>query len=108
MSRSDFLPVAIDAARDAGATLMSFLERGVTPEYKGKAAILDVPAIGIMDAALCFESAGEIKYGNKGNMTKSEIDFTITVTNIAPQTANNVVVVDSLPAEGSFISSNPV
>ena len=49
----------------------------INPAFKGKAAILDVPAIGIMDAALCFESAGEIKYGNKGNMTKSEIDFTI-------------------------------
>jgi hypothetical protein len=47
------------------------------PKYKGNAAILDVPAIGIMDAALCFESAGLIKYGNKGNMTKEEIDFTI-------------------------------
>jgi putative spermidine/putrescine transport system substrate-binding protein len=47
------------------------------PKYKGKAAILDVPAIGIMDAALCFESADLIKYGNKGNMTKKEIDFTI-------------------------------
>ncbi len=35
-----------------------------------------MPAIGIMDAALCFESAGLIKYGNKGNMTKEEIDFT--------------------------------
>lgn len=49
----------------------------INPAYKGKAAILDVPAIGIMDAALCFESAGEIRYRNKGNMTKSEIDFTI-------------------------------
>jgi putative spermidine/putrescine transport system substrate-binding protein len=49
----------------------------ISPEFRGKAAILDVPAIGIMDAALCFESAGEIKYGNKGNMTKPEIDFTI-------------------------------
>ena len=49
----------------------------IDPKYKGKAAILDVPAIGIMDAALCFESAGAIKYGHKGNMTKSEIDFTI-------------------------------
>jgi len=46
------------------------------PKFKGKAAILDVPAIGIMDAALCFESADLIKYGNKGNMTKKEIDFT--------------------------------
>ncbi|MBI1396265.1 MAG: extracellular solute-binding protein [Betaproteobacteria bacterium] len=49
----------------------------INPKFKGKAAILDVPAIGIMDAALCFESAGEIKYGNKGNMTRKEIDFTI-------------------------------
>ena len=49
----------------------------IDPKYKGKAAILDVPAIGIMDAALCFESADLIKYGNKGNMTKEEIDFTI-------------------------------
>ena len=48
----------------------------IDPKFKGKAAILDVPAIGIMDAALCFESAGLIKYGNKGNMTKQEIDFT--------------------------------
>ncbi|MDX6804803.1 ABC transporter substrate-binding protein [Terrihabitans rhizophilus] len=49
----------------------------IDPKFKGKAAILDVPAIGIMDAALCFESADLIKYGNKGNMTKQEIDFTI-------------------------------
>src|ERR1700722_10531136 len=48
----------------------------IDPKFKGKAAILDVPAIGIMDAALCFESAGLIKYGNKGNMTREEIDFT--------------------------------
>jgi putative spermidine/putrescine transport system substrate-binding protein len=49
----------------------------IDPKFSGKAAILDVPAIGIMDAALSFESAGLIKYGNKGNMTKEEIDFTI-------------------------------
>jgi putative spermidine/putrescine transport system substrate-binding protein len=29
----------------------------IDPKFKGKAAILDVPAICIMDAALCFESA---------------------------------------------------
>jgi putative spermidine/putrescine transport system substrate-binding protein len=49
----------------------------INPDFKGKAAILDVPAIGIMDAALCLESAGAITYGNKGNMTRKEIDFTI-------------------------------
>jgi len=49
----------------------------IDPKFAGKAAILDVPAIGIMDAALCFESAGLISYGNKGNMTREEIDQTI-------------------------------
>lgn len=49
----------------------------IDPKYKGKAAILDVPAIGIMDAALCMESAGIVSYGDKGNMTKDEIDATI-------------------------------
>lgn len=47
------------------------------PKYKGKAAILDVPNIGIMDAALACESRGDIVYKNKGNMTRAEIDTTI-------------------------------
>ena len=47
------------------------------PKFKGKAAILDVPNIGIMDAALACESRGDIVYKNKGNMTKAEIDTTI-------------------------------
>ena len=42
----------------------------ISPAFKGKAAILDVPNIGIMDAALAFESRGDIKYKNKGNMTR--------------------------------------
>jgi putative spermidine/putrescine transport system substrate-binding protein len=51
----------------------------LNPEFKGRAAIIDVPAIGIMDAALAIESRGDIKYGDKGNMTKEEIDKTIAV-----------------------------
>jgi putative spermidine/putrescine transport system substrate-binding protein len=51
----------------------------LNPEFKGKAAIIDVPAIGIMDAALAIESRGDIKYGDKGNMTKEEIDKTIAI-----------------------------
>ena len=49
----------------------------VDPEFKGKTAILNIPGIGIMDAAMVMESAGLIKYGDKGNMTKPEIDKTI-------------------------------
>ncbi len=49
----------------------------VDPDFKGKASILNIPGIGIMDAAMVMESAGLIKYGDKGNMTKPEIDKTI-------------------------------
>ncbi|HEX5784904.1 MAG TPA: extracellular solute-binding protein, partial [Burkholderiaceae bacterium] len=49
----------------------------LNPEFKGKAAILNIPSIGIMDAAMICESAGIVKYGDKGNMTKAEIDKTI-------------------------------
>ena len=47
------------------------------PAFKGKAAILNIPSIGIMDAAMVMESMGRIKYADKGNMTKPEIDKTI-------------------------------
>jgi putative spermidine/putrescine transport system substrate-binding protein len=50
----------------------------VDPAFKGKSAILNVPGIGIMDAAMVMESLGQVKYGDKGNMTKEEIDKTIT------------------------------
>ena len=44
------------------------------PAFKGKTSILDIPSIGIMDAALVVESAGLMTFGDKGNMTKAEID----------------------------------
>jgi putative spermidine/putrescine transport system substrate-binding protein len=46
-------------------------------EFKGKASILNIPSIGIMDAAMVVESLGLHKYRDKGNMTKAELDFTI-------------------------------
>ena len=51
----------------------------LNPEFKGKAAILNIPSIGIMDAAMVVESMGEYKYPDKGNMTKPEIDRTMKV-----------------------------
>ena len=51
----------------------------LNPEFKGRAAILNIPSIGIMDAAMVVESLGEHKYADKGNMTKGEIDLTIKV-----------------------------
>ena len=49
----------------------------LNPEFKGKAAILNIPSIGIMDAAMVVEASGIYKYPDKGNMTKKEIDLTI-------------------------------
>ena len=49
----------------------------LSPDFKGRAAVQDNPTIGIIDVAMALEARGDIKYGNKGNMTKTEIDKTI-------------------------------
>ena len=49
----------------------------LNPEFKGKTSILNIPSIGIMDAAMVVESLGLYKYPDKGNMTKKEIDLTV-------------------------------
>ncbi|MEM7774687.1 MAG: extracellular solute-binding protein [Pseudomonadota bacterium] len=51
----------------------------LNPEFKGKASILDISSIGIMDAAMVCEAMGEVKYGDKGNMTRAEIDKTMAI-----------------------------
>ena len=51
----------------------------LNPEFKGKASILNIPSIGIMDAAMVVEATGQYKYPDKGNMTKAEIDLTMKV-----------------------------
>jgi putative spermidine/putrescine transport system substrate-binding protein len=51
----------------------------LNPEWKGKTSIVSVPGIGIMDAAMAIEARGDMKYADKGNMTKAEIDKTIDI-----------------------------
>lgn len=51
----------------------------LNPEFKGKASLLDISSIGIMDAAMVCEAMGEIQYGDKGNMTTDEIDRTMAI-----------------------------
>ena len=51
----------------------------LNPEFKGRASILNIPSIGIMDAAMVVESMGKYTFPDKGNMTKEEIDLTIGV-----------------------------
>ena len=57
----------------------------LNPEFKGKASILDISSIGIMDAGMACQAAGHIKYGDIGNMTKAEIDKTMEILTKAKQ-----------------------
>jgi putative spermidine/putrescine transport system substrate-binding protein len=57
----------------------------LNPEFKGKASILNIPSIGIMDAAMVVESMGEYTYPDKGNMTPEEIDLTMKILTEAKQ-----------------------
>jgi putative spermidine/putrescine transport system substrate-binding protein len=49
----------------------------ISPEFKGRSALQDNPTIGVIDVSMALEARGDIKYVNKGNMTKEEIDKTI-------------------------------
>ena len=49
----------------------------ISPAFKGKTALQDQPTVGVIDVAMAMEASGQIKYGNKGNMTRAEIDKTI-------------------------------
>jgi putative spermidine/putrescine transport system substrate-binding protein len=51
----------------------------LNPEFRGKTSILNIPSIGIMDAAMVVEAMGEHKYGDKGNQTKAELDLTMKI-----------------------------
>ena len=51
----------------------------LNPEFRGKASILDISSIGIMDMSMVCEAMGEIKYADKGNMSTDEIDKTIAI-----------------------------
>lgn len=49
----------------------------VNPAFGGRTGLVDIPAIGILDAGMAFEAAGLIHYADMGNMTRAEIDATV-------------------------------
>jgi putative spermidine/putrescine transport system substrate-binding protein len=51
----------------------------LSPDFTGRAALQEQPTIGVMDTAMALEASGAIKYGDKGNMTKDEIDKTVKI-----------------------------
>jgi putative spermidine/putrescine transport system substrate-binding protein len=65
-------PDLIDRPIESWAELLN-------PEFKGRASILNIPAIGIMDAGMTAQAMGEVTYGDMGNMTQEEIDKTIAI-----------------------------
>lgn len=51
----------------------------LNPKFAGKVALVDIPSVGVMDVAMALEAQGQIHYGDKGDMTVSEIDRTIAI-----------------------------
>jgi putative spermidine/putrescine transport system substrate-binding protein len=45
----------------------------ISPDFKGKAAIQNIPTNGSMDAMMALQSAGMMKFENMGNPSKQEI-----------------------------------
>ena len=77
-----FLPGAFNA--DTLGIRPDLINRPITKwgdllsdEFKGRAAIQNIPTIGIMDAIMACESAGFVTYGDKGNPTQEELTQTI-------------------------------
>ena len=48
-------------------------------EFSGSTSILDIPSIGIIDAALAAEAAGLMTFVDKGNMTRDELDQIVDI-----------------------------
>lgn len=44
------------------------------PDFRGRVALLNVPQIGVMDAAMGAEAMGKMTFKDKGDMTRKEID----------------------------------
>ena len=62
--------------KETGRKIESWAEL-FSDDFKGRVALLNIPQIGTMDAALGVEALGLFKFADKGNMTKYEIDFLI-------------------------------
>ena len=49
------------------------------PDFAGRVALLNVPQIGVMDAAMAVEAMGIMTFKDKGDMSKAEIDQLINI-----------------------------
>jgi putative spermidine/putrescine transport system substrate-binding protein len=61
---------------ETGRDITSWAEL-FSDDFKGRVALLNIPQIGTMDAAMGVEAMGLYQFKDKGNMTREEIDFLI-------------------------------
>ncbi len=80
----------------------------LNPEFKGKVALINVPQIGIMDAAMAIEARGDMTYVDKGNMTRAEIDQTIAILIKAKQDGQFRAFWSSFDESVNFMASGEV
>jgi putative spermidine/putrescine transport system substrate-binding protein len=80
----------------------------LNPEFNGKVALINVPQIGIMDAAMAIEARGDITYVDKGNMTRAEIDQTIAILIKAKQDGQFRAFWSSFDESVNFMASGEV
>ncbi len=61
---------------DTGREIESWAEM-FSEDFQGRVALINVPQIGVMDAAMGVEALGLKTFGDKGDMTREEIDFLV-------------------------------
>ena len=59
---------------ETGREITSWAEL-FSEDFKGAVALNNIPQVSVMDAALAIEAMGLYQFGDKGNMTREEIDF---------------------------------
>ncbi len=60
-----------------GGTKVDSWAKLLDPAFKGRVALQEGVNVGLPDAAMALAALGEVKYVDKGNMTRDEIDKTI-------------------------------
>jgi len=72
----------------------------ISPDFKGKSALQDNPTIGVIDVAMAVEARGDLRYLNKGNMTRDEIDKTIALMSDIKKSGTVPLVLDFIRPVG--------
>ena len=49
----------------------------INPEFRGRAGLANYAATALLEAGAAFQAAGQIEYGDLGEMTRTEIDRTV-------------------------------